>query len=123
MVLVGWHPTTVPVASTIGALVGWQQRLTNRGENPPTQLQPRVRLLSLDYGKTMGRWWVTGDGRRRWLAYLRTVKDSAPERVLRVHNVPADGRIYTALLSAGVDLIGTKQLTETARLLAAPAPP
>lgn len=123
VVLVGWHPSTAPVASAADALVGWQRRIANAGGSQPTPPDARVRLLSLDYGKTMGRWWVTAAGRRRWLAWLRAVKASAPDRVLRVHNVPVDGRIYAALLATGVDLIGTKQLSETARLLAVPTVP
>lgn len=123
VVLVGWHPSTQPVVSAVDALIGWQHRIDDVGESLPTPLDARVRLLSLDYGKTMGRWWVTAAGRRRWLAWLRTVKTSAPDRLLRVHNVPADARIYSALLAAGVDLIGTKQLSETARLLAVPTVP
>lgn len=117
VVLVGWHPSTPAVSGTVDALVGWQHRIANANEHLPT-LDARVRLLSVDYGKTMGRWWVTAAGRRRWLAQLRNVKASAPNRMLRVHNVPTDGRIYAELLAAGVDLIGTKQLPETARLLA-----
>lgn len=123
VVLVGWHPAAPPPASAVDALVGWQHRIGSAGRSRPTTPATRVRLLSLDYGKTMGRWWVTEAGRRRWLARLRAVKASAPDRVLRVHNVPADGRIYAALLEAGVDLIGSKQLSETARLLAVPRIP
>jgi hypothetical protein len=123
VVLVGWHPSAPPPDSAVDALVGWQQRIRNLGSGRPTMPATRVRLLSLDYGKTMGRWWVTPTGRRRWLARLRAAKASAPDRMLRVHNVPADGRVYAALLEAGVDLIGTKQLTETARLLAVAATP
>jgi len=71
----------------------------------------------------MGRWWVREAGRRRWLARLRELKSSAPDRLLRVHNVPVDARIYAELLETGVDLIGTKQLAKTATLLARPSVP
>lgn len=123
VVLVGWHPAEPPPASAVDAQVGWQYRVGSAGGTPATTPATRVRLLSLDYGKTMGRWWVTAAGRRRWLARLRAVKAGAPDRLLRVHNVPAEGRIYAALLEAGVDLIGTRRLAETARLLAVPRIP
>jgi hypothetical protein len=126
VVLVGWQPNAPSHARAIGALLGRQYRLTrpDQGEELARALRdPHVRLLSLDYGKTMGRRWRTAAGRRRWLAAIRAVKASAPDLLLRVHNVPADGRIYAALLAAGVDLIGTKELTASARLLAAPVAP
>ena len=126
VVLVGWQPSAASHAHAIDAMLGRQYRLTrpDRPEDSARALRdPRVRLVSLDYGKTMGRWWRTAAGRRRWLAALRAVKTSAPDRMLRVHNVPADERIYAALLAAGVDLIGTKEPAATARLLAAPGVP
>ena len=126
VVLVGWQPSAPPRAHGVDALLRRQYRLTrpDQGEERTRALRdPQVRLLSIDYGKTMGRWWRTAAGRRRWLATIRAVKASAPDRLLRVHNVPADGRIYAALLAAGADLIGTKELTVSARLLAAPAVP
>jgi len=121
VVLVGWHP---PPASMRGAdtAFGLQYRLT-RAEPGLPDLDPRVRLLSLDYGKTLGRRRVTPAGRQRWLATLRSAKAAAPGRLLRVHNLPADRLLYGELLDAGVDLIGTERPTETARLLAAPAAP
>jgi hypothetical protein len=126
VVLVGWEPSAPSDSQAVDALVGRQYRLTrsDRSEERARALRdPHVRLVSLDYGKTMGRWWRPSSGRRRWLAALRDVKASAPDRLLRVHNVPADGRIYAALLAAGADLIGTKELATTARLLATRAVP
>jgi hypothetical protein len=126
VILVGWQPSVPPHTHEIDALLGRQYRLTRSNPSEASERalrDPHVRLLSLDYGKTMGRWWRTAAGRRRWLAAIRTVKASAPDRLLRVHNVPADGRIYTALLASGVDLIGTKELSASARLLAAPVAP
>jgi hypothetical protein len=120
VVLVGWHPPTPFLDSSVHAQVSWQHRITKDNRDQHPQLDARVRLLSLDYGKTMGRWWVRADERRRWLARLREVKAGAPDRLLRVHNAPVDARVYAELLEAGVDLIGTKQLAKTARLLAVP---
>jgi hypothetical protein len=123
VVLVGWRPSVPARSHEIDPLLGRQYRLTRSDhseERARALRDPHVRLVSLDYGKTMGRWWRSAAGRRRWLTAIRTVKASAPDRLLRVHNVPTDGRIYAALLAAGVDLIGTKDLTASGRLLAAP---
>jgi len=118
-VLVGWHSPAGPSLAAVDSLLGRQHRLTNARSR--TISDARVRLLTVDYGKTMGRWWVTDAQRRRWLAALQAAKATAPARLLRVHNVPADAGIYAALLAAGVDLIGTTRLSETARLLGVPA--
>jgi hypothetical protein len=122
VVLVGWHPT-IAVGSVPPVLLARQHRLRSPGAVDAAALDDGVRLLSVDYGKTLGRWWVREAGRRRWLAGLRAVKAAQPARRLRVHNVPVDAAVYRALLAAGVDLIGTKDLPATARLLArVPAP-
>jgi hypothetical protein len=119
-VLVGWYPSPPASAAATDLPLGWQHRITSAEDDIPPDLDARVRLLSLDYGKTVGRWWRTAAGRRRWLASLRRVKTNWPEHLLRVHNVPVDHRIYAALLAAGVDLIGTEQLAETADRLSRP---
>lgn len=119
VVLVGWHPPLAPTRVT-DPMFGLQYRLTSAEPGLP-DLDLCVRLLSLDYGKTMGRRRVTSVGRQRWLAMLRSVRAAAPGRLLRVHNLPADADLYAELLDAGVDLIGTERLAETERLLAARA--
>jgi hypothetical protein len=79
----------------------------------------------VDYGRTLGRPWRTRAGRRRWLAALREAKMRQPAAGaaravrLRVHNVPVRAAVYRELLEAGVDLIGTKDLASTARVLTA----
>lgn len=118
IVLVGWHPTPGELAGEPSKL-GYQYRLRTAAEVPAGHVDNGVRLLSLDYGKTMGRWWVRESSRRRWLAALQATKTAHPNLRLRVHNVPADAAVYRALLAAGVDLIGTKSLSATALLLAA----
>lgn len=116
VVLVGWHPTSDAAVNDIGARLGIQYRIHRSDQVPPETLDPRVRLISVDYGKTIGRWWVTASARRRWFATLTATKQRAPDQLLRVHNVPVDGHLYTMLLDAGVDLIGTKQLERTANV-------
>lgn len=116
VVLVGWHPEPA-VLGAAPVPLGRQHRLRTPGAGPPDRLDDGVRLLSLDYGKTVGRWWVRGAGRRRWFAALRAAKTAHPTRWLRAHNVPVDPAVYHALLAAGVDLIGTKALPASAQLL------
>jgi glycerophosphoryl diester phosphodiesterase len=115
IVLVGWHPTTPSPDRSIP--LGRHEALRSPDERALEISDPAVRLVSLDYGKTVGRWWVTGAGRRRWLATLRATKATFPALRIRAHNVPVDPRVYRELFAAGVDLIGTKDLGPTARLL------
>lgn len=122
VVLVGWHPEPALLGAAPVPL-GRQHRLRTPAAVPANVLDGAVRLLSLDYGKTMGRWWVNEAGRRRWLAALRATKAAHPARRLRAHNVPVDPAVYRALLAAGVDLIGTKALPASAQLLERPPAP
>ncbi len=119
VVLVGWRPEPA-VLNAAPIPFGWQHRLRRPEQASGAAFDRGVRLLSLDYGKTLGRWWVREAGRRRWLAALRSVKAAHPTLQLRVHNVPVDRDVYRTLLAAGVDLIGTKDLPGTARLLQSP---
>lgn len=117
VVLVGWSPPTSPAEGSIDALIGVQYRLVRTDARRLDTLGTRVHLISLDYGKTIGRWWRTSGGRRQWWNALRTARAAAPDRLIRVHNVPVDSAIYVRLYDAGVDLIGTKQLAESERIL------
>jgi hypothetical protein len=118
-VLVGWHPPLDQLGDEAGVLFGVQHALVTPDPIALGSLDRSVRLLSLDYGKTMGRWWTTTVKRRRWLDALRVAKAASPGRLLRVHNVPASRGVYAALLAEGVDLIGTKELDASRRLLVA----
>ena len=114
VVLVGWHPALEELArrSTLHARV--QLKLGSPDAREPAQ-SALVRLVSLDYGKTIGR------NRRRadaWLAALRRAKQAMPGRIARVYNVPVRAVVYAELLEAGVDLIGTEDLARTRRELA-----
>lgn len=119
-VLVGWHPPLGEMRREGTRLFSVQQRVTSAQPEELPPLDDRVRLVSLDYGKTMGRWWVSAAGRRRWLDGLRGIRAVAAGRLIRVHDVPADSAIYRRLLDAGVDLIGTKELARTELLLRSP---
>ena len=119
VVLVGWHPTSESAIDEFGAGLRIQYRLRRSDQGLPDSPNPRVRLISVDYGKTMGRWWVTARARQRWLSTLQATKQRAPNLLVRVHNVPVDAHLYTMLLNAGVDLIGTKHVEQTAHILRA----
>ncbi len=78
-----------------------------------------LKLISLDFGK-MIHW--SGKGQppsdaKRTLERIIRIRNASPGRVARVYNVPRNAAIYRWLLAAGVDLIGTKDLTATRRLL------
>jgi hypothetical protein len=113
-VLVGWHPPIGELAErqTIHARVQLKIGSTESTDIAPSAL---VRLVSLDYGKTIGR-----DRSRAgaWLGALRSARDAMPGRVARVYNVPVRAEVYVELLEAGVDLIGTEDLSGTRRELA-----
>ena len=123
VVLVGWEPPAL--ADSIPVPLGRQVRLRNADGRAVEITDPAVRLISLDYYKTMGRWWMTltPSRRRHWLSTLRAVKAGCSGRRIRVYHVPVDKRVYQDLVAAGVDLIGTQSLAETARLLNSAARP
>lgn len=118
-VLVGWHPSLDRWMSS-DSLLGVQHRIARRDTAMPQPLEARVALLSLDYGKTIGRWWRTRRGRAEYMAAVRTLARDYPALPLRVYNVPLNAAVYTELLDAGVDLIGTKSLEESRRLMPNP---
>jgi hypothetical protein len=116
VVLVGWHPGPA-VLTAAPVPLGWQHRLDRRPMDPRAPLDGGARLVSLDYGKTLGRWWLRAAGRRAWLEALRAARAAHPDRRFRVHNVPVNGSVYRVLRDAGIDLIGTKHLAATAAIL------
>ena len=121
VVLVGWHPNDV-VLDSAAVPVAHQLRVTSAQVPPRTAVRRHVALLTIDYGKTSGRWWVRAGTRQRWLDVMRDIKQAYPALLLRVHNVPTDSALYRALRLAGADLIGTKQLAASAAVLRADVP-
>lgn len=109
VVLVGWHPPQAELVQTGFALASLQRLVSTRTAPAPDSVE-LVRLVSLDYGKTMGRWFTRETERQQWLATALAIKAYVPGRFLRVFNVPLDEEIYRRLLDAGVDLIGTKSI-------------
>jgi len=114
-VLVGWYPPGF--ADSISVPLSRQARLQRVDGPPPDAADRSVGLISLDYAKTLGRWWVTPAQRRHWLTTIRATKTWFLWRRIRAYHVPVSARVYRELLDAGVDLIGTTELAKTARLL------
>lgn len=79
----------------------------------------RVTMLSVDFGKTMGRWWTLDSQRTRWLALLRATKSAHPATILRVYNAPVDADLYRALFRAGTDVIGVRDLARSRNVVTA----
>lgn len=114
-VLVGWYPSQFP--NRLAVPLARQARLLSTGGPPADAADRGVGLIGLDYEKTIGRRWQTPWHRRRWLSAIRATKAKFPALRFRAYHVPVNQRIYRQLLDAGVDLIGTVELAETARLL------
>lgn len=120
IVLVGWHPPLDSLAREAERFVAVQWRLTPRGADPPDVPAHLVRLVTLDFG-SVASWSGAGpppDRAVNMLARLKRVREASPGRIARVHNAAADARVYRLILDAGADLIGTKTLRQTSRLLA-----
>ncbi|HEY7236229.1 MAG TPA: hypothetical protein VH539_18865 [Gemmatimonadaceae bacterium] len=117
IVLVGWYPPNFALAAPVPL---WRQEHLRRADARAMRItDSTVGLISLDYRKTMGRWWVGGEERKQWLATIRATKDAFPALRIRAHDVPVSERVYRDLLGAGVDLIGTMSLAATAQRLGA----
>ncbi len=116
IVLVGWLPPDDDRGSGADGPLPIQFRLTTHKAETLKDPRGRVRLISVDYGKTIGPSWSSARVRREWLASLRSIKASSPGRLLRVHNVPPDAMLYAVLFDAGVDLIGVGNLATAANL-------
>jgi len=119
VILVGWHPEPARLAAEPVRKFFIQARIDASGRISPDGPGDLVRLVSLDYGATV-RWKGSSaipEPVRRLLAAAVEAKRAAPGRLLRVHDVPSNERVYRLLLDAGVDRIGTKDLARTRQLL------
>lgn len=111
IVMVGWYPSGERIKSA-----GLLSQVVISGKSSSNK-SDHTALASLDYGKTVGRAWRTSRGRRYWLDRIWAHKQFDPHILIRVHNVPANADIYRELMSAGVDIIGTKDLRKTRDIL------
>ncbi|HEX4682095.1 MAG TPA: hypothetical protein VH277_05265 [Gemmatimonadaceae bacterium] len=114
-VLVGWYPPGF--ADSVPIPLSRQARLERAGRPPHDAADPSVGLIGLDYQETMGRWYRTPAQRRQWLSGIRATRAAFPALRIRAYHVPVKEDVYRDLLGAGVDLIGTQDLAESARLL------
>lgn len=118
MILVGWSPVTES-ATPLKNRLGHQFKITTRTPRAAPALPEWVRLVSLDYGKTI-RWSGRGPVPQHaatWLGHVRLVKGMSSRPLARAYNAPADTAVYRLLLEGGVDLIGTETLVATHRVL------
>lgn len=118
IILVGWSPV-LEARTTVERRLGLQYKITAPTSPAAPDQDERVRLISLDYGKTIG--W-SGKGRvpqhaATWLAGVRRAKGKSGRRLARAYNAPANAPVYRLLLEGGIDLIGTENLEATERVL------
>jgi glycerophosphoryl diester phosphodiesterase len=107
-VLVGWIPN-----QDIPAPLARHVAITSL-TRPVEWSSPDVRLISVDFSKTIGRWWRTRATREAWWARIDSIGHVANRPRLRVHHVPTDTAIVARLRRAGVELIGTTRLSPSA---------
>lgn len=116
-VLVGWYPPGFRDSAPVP--LSRQARLLSSSGPPADAADRGVGLISIDYEQTIGRRWQLPAHRRRWFAAIRATKALFPGQRIRAYHVPVNQHVYRRLLDAGVDLIGTLELVQTARLLSA----
>jgi hypothetical protein len=74
-----------------------------------------VGFQSIDYGKRIRSRRSMQES--KYLAAIREAKRAHPNCMIRVFNLPPERALYERLLGAGVDLIGTKGIERTHRIL------
>ncbi len=120
VILVGWFPPLAELAAMPVRCVAVQSYYRDL---PPDHAQlpaHLLRLVSVQYQQHFS-WQGVGPVPREFeehLAELCTTRDAVPGRLLRVFKVPRRRAVYDALQRGGVDLIGTKKLASSAKLLA-----
>ena len=119
VVLVGWFPPLAELAAESPRYAAVQCRWRDLPPGHAALPAHLLRLVSFEYRDEFD--WQGEDappadfaGR---LAAIRATVDAVPGRRLRVLRAPLDRRVYAALLAGGVDLIGTRELERTRRLL------
>lgn len=109
--LVGYSGSS---ATKVGATTpGVSCKLERIRESPACLADSGTTMVSIDYGKTIGRWWRLNSQRKQWLDLIRSTKASHPGKLVRAYNVPVRADVYRQLFLAGVDYVGTKTLERT----------
>jgi len=118
LALVGWWPAAGDARASWPHYLGVQVIVDDRGRARGDTAGVPVALVTIDYSRTLQ--WTGHDPvpaqSRAVLAAARALA-GALGVPLRVHHAPADVRVYHWLLSEGVTLIGTTNLTRTSELL------
>jgi glycerophosphoryl diester phosphodiesterase len=115
VILVGWYPPLDELAREDVRYVSVQrqfQELQASDAGLPTHL---LRLISVEY-RRLFRWGGRGRMPRRFsrgLSQIRAIKSAHPGCMIRVLRAPRSAPVYEALLRAGVDLIGAKDIVRT----------
>lgn len=119
VILVGWHPPLEVLQARETRYVAVQAHYktlpTNHAEYPSHLLK----LISQNYNEKL---LLRGPGVlsprfRRRLDGMAAAASVVPGRLTRVYGVPTNADVYGALLDAGVDLIGTKDIRGAAAVL------
>ncbi len=119
VILVGWQPPLDELAALPQRCVAVQAYARHL---PPNQAEIPAHLLRLVTVQYPQHFTWQGEGPvpaefAAHLASLTALRAEVPGRLLRVFKVPRRRGVYDALLAGGVDLIGTKTLGRSARLL------
>jgi len=119
VILVGWFP---PLADLAAQPVRYAAGQAHYQDLPADHARHPAHLLKLITVKYRDEFAWDGcpprPGEFTWrLHEIRKVRDAVPGRILRVFAVPGSAEVHAALLAGGVDLIGTKDLQMTRRLL------
>jgi hypothetical protein len=108
VVLVGWHPPLDELLAEEVRYVAVQSHyrdLPDDHERYPAHL---LKMITQNYNDKM-----ISRGQNRFARRLQAVvaaTSAVPGRICRVYNVPTDAATYEFVLSAGVDMIGTKDI-------------
>lgn len=124
VVLVGHHPPLAELAAESPRYAAVQCRYDDLPEDHAMLPAHLLRMVSVRYPDTFD--WMDDEasppGFGRELGAIRDAAHAVPGRLLRVFAVPSQPRVYAELLDGGVDLIGTKNLERSRRLLRVATP-
>ncbi len=120
VVLVGWHPPLENLAAQPVRYVAVQMHYKDLPENHTEIPGHLLKMVTVNYEDTF-RWRGEGpvsDRVQEQLARMVAARDAVEGRIIRTYEVPYHQDVYRALLEAGFDLIGTRNLTKTSEILA-----
>lgn len=119
VILVGWHPPLALLQTQPTRYVAVQAHYRTLPANHAEYPGHLLKLISQNYNEKL---LLRGDGLlskrfRRRLDGMATAASVVPGRLVRVYGVPTNAAVFRALLDAGVDLIGTKDIRGAAAVL------